>query len=124
MSSTRSPQRFSASGSLRRLRTAFSASTSSFVPNAPLSPVSEGYAVSCTSDAPSLSPSSTCNRFSFMASSMSSNSLSIKSAMRRSPSLMELELEEERGPGLDLVEPRPALGCAAAGFEEVLFGRL
>ena len=48
--------------------------------------------------------------------------------MRRSPSLMELELEEERrlcgDELLDLVEPRPALGCAAAGFEEVLFGRL
>lgn len=70
-------------------------------------------------------------RFSQMASSFSSNSLhslKAKFAIRRSPSQIELEQEEERltcgDELLDIVEPRPSAPCAVGSFEDVLFGRL
>jgi len=60
---------------------------------------------------------------------MSTNSFrQIRSFIRRSPSTIELEQEEERrdctGELLGLVEPRPTAEAHVGGIEEVLFGRL
>lgn len=125
--------------SLRRLRTAFAPSCEG------LSPVNEEqstYTASrlssdgsfCTASSPfAHSPlrSSMSGRFSQMASSFSSNSLNSlrsKFAIRRSPSQIELEQEEERlmcgDELLDIIEPRPVAPSAVGSFEDVLFGRL
>lgn len=49
-------------------------------------------------------------------------------AIRRSPSSIELEQEEERltcgDELLGLIEPRPTAPSAVGSFEDVLFGRL
>ena len=109
--------RMTASGSLRRLKTVFS---QSHIPSAPLSPVSE-----TTTSCYTASRSSTGSRFSQLVSSMSSYSIG-KNSIRRSPSQMELEQEEERAscPNelLEMIEPRPEAGAAVGSFEEVLFG--
>lgn len=106
-----------ASGSLRRLKTVFS---SSHIPTAPLSPVSETTVYTA-------SRSSTGSRFSQLVSSVSSYSIG-KNSIRRSPSQIELEQEEEKAETpeelLGLIEPRPFAGDALGSFEDVLFGRL
>ncbi|KAG9515203.1 hypothetical protein KCU77_g4765, partial [Aureobasidium melanogenum] len=110
-----------ASGSLRRLKTVFS-SSQTHIPNAPLSPVSEN-SDSCWT----ASRSSTGSRFSQLVSSVSSYSIG-NFSIRRSPSQLELEQEEEKIETpeelLSLIEPRPFAGTAVGGFEDVLFGRL
>lgn len=67
-------------------------------------------------------------RFSNLASSFSTYSIGLKNSIRRSPSTMELEIEEERQTApeelISLIEPRPAFGPAVGGIEDVLFGRL
>jgi hypothetical protein len=110
-----------ASGSLRKLKTVFSTSHT-HIPNAPLSPVSEN-SDSCWT----VSRSSTGSRFSQLVSSVSSYSIG-NFSIRRSPSQLELEQEEEKIETpeelLSLIEPRPFAGTAVGGFEDVLFGRL
>lgn len=60
-------------------------------------------------------------------SSYSLNSVKARFSIRRSPSQMELEQEEERlicgDELLGLIEPRPCAMSAVGSFEEVLFGR-
>lgn len=128
-----------AQSGLRRLRTVFTPSSQG------LSPVSEEkmpntYTASrlstddsCCSFSASHSPlrSSMSGRFSQLASSFSShslNSMRAKFAIRRSPSQIELEQEEERlmcgDELLGLIEPRPCAPSAVGSFEDVLFGRL
>jgi len=60
---------------------------------------------------------------------MSVNSFrQIRSIIRRKPSTVELEQEEERRDCTDellgLIEPRPVAATYVGGIEEVLFGRL
>ena len=130
-----------AQSGLRRLRTVFTPSSQG------LSPVNEehmankytasrlsrddSFCSTSSSNSYSRGRSSMSGRFSHMTTSFSSNSLaSIRSkfAIRRSPSQIELEQEEERlvcgDELLGLVEPRPSAPCAAGSFEDVLFGRI
>lgn len=108
-----------AAGSLRRLKTVFSMT---HIPGAPLSPVSEASTSGYTA-----SRSSTGSRFSQLVSSVSSYSIG-KNSIRRSPSSIELEQEEEKTQTpeelLGMIEPRPFAGAAVGSFEDILFGRL
>ncbi|KAK8196718.1 hypothetical protein M8818_006885 [Zalaria obscura] len=101
--------------SLRKIRTAFSPSRVS----------SSSRSDSSTSPLSARS-SNSFSRFTTF-SNLSNISLSIRSVIRRSPSSVELEQEEERrlcnDELLDLIEPRPSLGPAHGGIEDVLFGR-
>ncbi|KAL1306794.1 hypothetical protein AAFC00_005453 [Neodothiora populina] len=127
--------------SLRRLRTAFTPSSEGLSPvteeqmpstyTASRLSTDESFCSASSSFSPSLPRSSMSGRFSQMATSFSSNSLnSLKSkfAIRRSPSQIELEQEEERlmckDELLDIVEPRPCAPSAVGSFEDVLFGGL
>ncbi|KAJ9630746.1 hypothetical protein H2203_001270 [Taxawa tesnikishii (nom. ined.)] len=105
--------------SLRRLRTAFSPSRSP--------------TISITSDC-STSPlshtSSSSSRFSHFTnfSNLSNLSLGLRNVIRRSPSQIAIEQEEEkRSCGdelLGLIEPRPMAPVVYGGIEEVMFGRI
>ncbi|GAB7355755.1 hypothetical protein MBLNU459_g6443t2 [Dothideomycetes sp. NU459] len=109
--------------SLQRLRTAFSPSATTSI----LSPVSEA-GTSSPRTSFSLSRSSMSGRFSNLTSSFSTYSIGLRNSIRRSPSSMELEIEEERLSApeelISLIEPRPAVGPAVGGIEDMLFGRL
>lgn len=105
MHSTR-PNRFSTSGSLRRLRTAFS-----------------------TSPRRSISPNSTTSTYTYTSSAASIRDML---SLRRKPSVLEFEMEEEAhlfGTELEVLEPRPRSGrmgdgnVAMVGIFEVLDGK-
>ncbi|KAF2154778.1 hypothetical protein K461DRAFT_102119 [Myriangium duriaei CBS 260.36] len=116
-SSTSSP--VSPSNSFRKVKAAFS----------PLgSPVSSYVSMSealSTSSSRAQSPSrfSTSSNFSSLSLSMRH----VRNMVRRKPSAVELELEEERRSCADelitLVEPRPNSAAHLNNIEEVIFGR-
>ncbi|PNS19003.1 hypothetical protein CAC42_6098 [Sphaceloma murrayae] len=70
------------------------------------------------------------NRFSVASnfSNLSFQLRNMRNMIRRKPSTVELEIEEERrlctDGRLDLIEPRPSAVSHVNGIEEVLFGRL
>ncbi|KAF4547487.1 Hypothetical protein D9617_41g062380 [Elsinoe fawcettii] len=90
------------------------------------------------SDSQSYMSSPTCspsrpgqsNRFSTASnfSNLSFQLRSMRNMIKRKPSTVELELEEERrvcNDGLlDIIEPRPSAVSHVNGIEEILFGRL
>ena len=98
--------------SLHRLKTAFSPSSTS---NSPLSPSSTG------TTSPLTRTSSPDSHYS------SSSSLRALLLLRRKPSSLDIEMEEERrsfGAELAMLEPRPQVGVVAGGIFEVLDGRV
>ncbi|KAJ4296779.1 hypothetical protein N0V90_006827 [Kalmusia sp. IMI 367209] len=101
------------SGSLRRLRTAFSPTRSS----RSISPSSTG----------TTSPLTRTSSPDSHRSSGSINSIRNLLMLRRKPSVLDLEMEEEKhlfSHELDLLEPRPSLeGKVEVGIFEVLEGR-
>lgn len=87
--------------------------------------------VASSTFSPTTRRSSIGERFNNMTQSFSSHSLSSirsKFAIRRSPSQIEIEQEEERltcgDELLAVIEPRPSAPSAVGSFEDVLFGRL
>ena len=117
-SSTSSP--VSPSNSFRKVKAVFSPLGS---PVASYSNMSEALSAS-SSRAQSPSRFSTSSNFSGLSLSMRN----VRNMIRRKPSTVELELEEERRSCADglitLVEPRPASVAHLSGIEEVIFGRL
>ncbi|OCK85944.1 hypothetical protein K432DRAFT_202480 [Lepidopterella palustris CBS 459.81] len=101
--------------SLRRLKTAFSSGPTSASP------------LSSTSSASSIRTTSPLTRTSSPDSSYSPSSLRVLLLLRRKPSTLDIEMEEERrsfGVELAMLEPRPQVGVAAGGIFEVLDGRI
>ena len=99
--------------SLHRLKTAFSPSSTS---NSPLSSSS-----STDTTSPLTRTSSPDSHYS------SSSSLRALLLLRRKPSSLDIEMEEERrsfGAELAMLEPRPQVGVVAGGIFEVLDGRV
>ncbi|KAF2161833.1 hypothetical protein M409DRAFT_27889 [Zasmidium cellare ATCC 36951] len=99
--------------SLRRIKTAFT----------PSSPTPS------TTSASPLSTSRLSNlSFGNMSSLSVSSAFNSRRAIRRKKSVVELEQEEERSlvgdELMSLVEPRPSLGLAYGGIEEVLGGEV
>lgn len=115
MRSSTSP--ISPSTSIRRVKAAFSPMDS------PIASYSD-VASRASSRAQSPSRFSTASNFS----SLSLGLRAVRSMIRRKPSTVELELEEERRSCADqlmtLVEPRPISPAHLNGIEEVIFGRL
>ena len=105
----------STTGSLRRLRTAFS-------------PTRSNRSVSPSSTA-TTSPLTRASSPDSHRSSASINSIRNLLMLRRKPSVLDIELEEERhlfGHELEMLEPRPSLGGLGGvevGIFEVLEGR-
>ncbi|OCL06442.1 hypothetical protein AOQ84DRAFT_223808 [Glonium stellatum] len=98
--------------SLRRLKTAFSPSSTS------------NSSLSSTSSTGTTSP---LTRTSSPDSRHSSSSLRALLLLRRKPSSLDIEMEEERrsfGVELAMLEPRPQVGIVAGGIFEVLDGRV
>ncbi|KAF2856305.1 hypothetical protein T440DRAFT_104833 [Plenodomus tracheiphilus IPT5] len=112
----------STSGSLRRLRTAFSPTRD--ISMRSVSPSSQ----TSTSTTSPLTRNSSPHSYRYRSSSTGSSIRQLL-AVRRKPSVIEFEMEEERclfGAELDLVlEPRPSLGeeVGVVGIFEVLSGK-
>ncbi|PSK55313.1 hypothetical protein B9Z65_2702 [Elsinoe australis] len=90
----------------------------------------QSYMSGPSSPASSPSRSNQNNRFSTASnfSNLSFQLRNMRNMIKRKPSTVELELEEERrlcDDGLlDIIEPRPSTVSHVNGIDEVLFGRL
>jgi hypothetical protein len=112
MSSPQRQNRFQSFTPMRRLRTAFSPSRST-----------RSVSTSSTSTFSPLTRNSSPH--SYVSSRASIREML---SLRRQPSVLEFEMQEERhlfGPELALLEPRPSIGCEGhvVGIFEVLDGK-
>ncbi|KAH9865745.1 hypothetical protein J1614_009332 [Plenodomus biglobosus] len=108
----------STSGSLRRLRTAFSPTRLS------MRSASPSFSLSSTATTSPLTRNSSPHSYRSSAGSSIRQLL----AVRRQPSVIEFEMQEERhlfGQELEVLEPRPSLGedVGVVGIFEVLSGK-
>ncbi|OAL50713.1 hypothetical protein IQ07DRAFT_435621 [Pyrenochaeta sp. DS3sAY3a] len=105
----------STTGSLRRLKTAFS-------PVRSHRSVSPSSSISTSTVSPLTRNSSPHSYRSSGGYSAAGSSIRQLLAVRRKPSVLEFEMEEERhlfGSELEVLEPRPALGMGGMGGSEV-----